>query len=278
VDPVAFFAALFSAVSYACWNAAARARPDPGQGFAIVVIASGLLCVPLLAFAGLPDPAAWPWMAGSILSNLVAMRSLMATYRLTPFAVGFPIARGLTPPLVAGAALVGGEALALPAVFGIVAVSLALTTLGLSALRGDRADPRGLAMAVVSSIFSAGYIFMDAVGARASGSVLSYAALLGILNAMTMAGLAMAEGKAPWRLAATEWRFGLMAAVVSMASYLALLFAFTRGPIGPVSAIRETSVLFATALAALLLKERVGATEWIAVVVAVAGIMLIRLS
>ena len=279
MDIVAFLAALASALTYAAWNAAARARPDPGQGFAVVVIAAGFLALPLVPWVGLPDPAAWPWMAGGMIFNLVSMRAMMATYRRTPFAIGFPIARGLTPPLVALAAMaVHAEVLSATATLGIVAVTVALLTLAANALARQKAAPSGLGLAVVSSLFAAGYVFLDAQGARVSGSVLSYACTVAVANAILLAALSALEGRSPARFRAGDWLFGFAAATVSMSSYVLLLYAFTLGPLGPISAIRETSVLFATALAAWLLRERVGPVEWAAALVAVAGIGLIRVS
>lgn len=279
MDPTAFLAALASALTYAVWNAAARARPDPGLGFAVIVVAAGFTAFPILLFTGLPNLSAWPWMVGGMVFNLLAMRAMMATYRRTPFAVGFPIARGLTPPMVALAALaVDGEAPSVLAVVGILAVSAALTLLGLNALRRDNASLDGLAMAALTSVFTAVYVFLDAKGARASGNILAYGCLLAVLNAILMGLMQAFEGRSPLRFTPRDWVFGLAVSVVSMASYLLLLYAFTHGPIGPMSAIRETSVLFATALAAWLLKERVGPLEWLCVVIAVAGIALLRLS
>jgi drug/metabolite transporter (DMT)-like permease len=45
-----------------------------------------------------------------------------------------------------------------------------------------------------------------------------------------------------------------------------------------VVAVRETSMLFALAIAALLLRERIGPWRWSAVALMFAGVVLIRLS
>ena len=50
----------------------------------------------------------------------------------------------------------------------------------------------------------------------------------------------------------------------------------TVAPIGLVGAVRETSVLFATAIAALVLKERFGPARWAAAATVVAGLVLLR--
>ena len=51
---------------------------------------------------------------------------------------------------------------------------------------------------------------------------------------------------------------GLFAGVVSVMGFLAYLVAARSLPLGPVSAVRETSVIFGTVLGALVLKEAFG--------------------
>jgi len=62
-----------------------------------------------------------------------------------------------------------------------------------------------------------------------------------------------------------------------MCSYGIALWAMTKAPIGIVAALRETSVLFATVLAALFLKEQFGPGRWLAAAVIVAGLVMLRL-
>lgn len=278
MDPVVFLAALASAVLHAAWNAAARHRSDPGQGLAVVLYASGVIAVPLLMITGLPAKAAWPWLAGGLGANIVSARALMAAYRRAPFAVSYPITRGFTPPLVAGAAaLATGEFPSNRALLGIAAVSLALVMLAGRTLRLGETPVSGMLLAAVSSVFAAGYVFTDAQGVRAAGSVLAYGFAIPLLNGIALGGLGVAEGRSPWRLPWSDWRFGFLACLVSYASSLLVLYAFTHGPTGPVAALRETSVLFAIGFAAWMLTERVGRLEWLSAMIAVAGIALLRL-
>jgi drug/metabolite transporter (DMT)-like permease len=62
-----------------------------------------------------------------------------------------------------------------------------------------------------------------------------------------------------------------------MCSYGIALWAMTKAPIAMVAALRETSVLFATVLAALFLKERFGPRRWLAAFAIVAGVVTLRL-
>ena len=62
----------------------------------------------------------------------------------------------------------------------------------------------------------------------------------------------------------------------TIGSYAIALWAMTRAPVASVAALRETSVLFAALLGALLLKERFGVQRTIGAGVIVAGVMALR--
>jgi drug/metabolite transporter (DMT)-like permease len=51
----------------------------------------------------------------------------------------------------------------------------------------------------------------------------------------------------------------------------------TLAPIGAVAAVRESSVLFATALGALVLHERFGAWRWLSTALVLAGLIIVKL-
>jgi uncharacterized membrane protein len=48
-----------------------------------------------------------------------------------------------------------------------------------------------------------------------------------------------------------------------------------RAPIGPITALRETSVVFGAAIAAVMLKETVTARRWAGAALVAAGALLI---
>jgi drug/metabolite transporter (DMT)-like permease len=69
----------------------------------------------------------------------------------------------------------------------------------------------------------------------------------------------------------------VMGGAASIGSYAIALWAMTRAPVASVAALRETSVLFATVLGTLMLKERFGAQRALGAAVIVAGVMALRL-
>jgi drug/metabolite transporter (DMT)-like permease len=75
-----------------------------------------------------------------------------------------------------------------------------------------------------------------------------------------------------------EWALALGGGALALASYAIALWAMTLAPIGLVAALRETSVLFAAILGVVLFKEPFGPRRWLALVLIVAGIVVLRLA
>ena len=67
------------------------------------------------------------------------------------------------------------------------------------------------------------------------------------------------------------------AGIATFAAYALVLAALERASAASVAAVRETSVLIATALAGLVLKERVGRVRLAGAVLVVGGIALLAL-
>jgi drug/metabolite transporter (DMT)-like permease len=76
---------------------------------------------------------------------------------------------------------------------------------------------------------------------------------------------------------ASFWKSGLIGGALSLAAYWIAIWAMTVAPIALVAALRETSVLFAAAIAVVVLKEPLQRPRIVAALMIVAGLALIRL-
>lgn len=72
------------------------------------------------------------------------------------------------------------------------------------------------------------------------------------------------------------WRPGFAAGLLSLGSYWIAIWAFTQAPVALVSALRETSILFAMLIGVAFLGETGGRWRWLAAGLIVAGIVLLR--
>ena len=80
------------------------------------------------------------------------------------------------------------------------------------------------------------------------------------------------------RSGAPRRRGSALAALCIFGAYALVLAALERAPAAPVAALRETSVVFATAFAALVLGEPAGGRRIAGAAVVVAGITVLALA
>jgi len=122
------------------------------------------------------------------------------------------------------------------------------------------------------------YTLIDGAGARASGNALSYVVYLTFLEGVFfLAWLRWRRGAPAVTYIARQWRRGLLGGFCSVAAYGIVLWAMTRAPIAAVSALRETSVLFAAIIGSFLLKEGFGIARLVGAASVVAGVAALKL-
>ena len=280
LDLIPFLAALISAIAHAGWNAAARGRPDPGSAITATVVMAGIISIPIAIWLGLPPLAAWPWLILGILFNTAFLRLLMAVYRTTPFSLGYPMTRG-TIPLAVTVLHAILPPYGIPSTIGMIGIAMISAGVMLQARSGrqrERIGLRSVILALSGGFCAAGYVLTDVAGIAETGNPLVYGVAAAIVNAVAMPVMLRLEGTSFKRQFSGNIGFGLFTSLFSMGSYVLFLYALAHGPVGPASAIRETSVIFALLIAMLKLREKVGLLRWIACGLAFGGTALLRLS
>jgi drug/metabolite transporter (DMT)-like permease len=279
MDLLVFSAVLAAAACHAGWNALLKLNLEPALATALVAMASGLVAVPFVLVAGLPDAAAWPYVAASVVVHIGYYLALAEAYRHGDLGHVYPIARGSAPLVTAviAAALLGET----PGRFGWAGITVLAAGILLLAARGGRSarrlDGRSVGFALLTSASITAYTLVDGIGARAAGSAMAYAAWLFLMSGavMTLYGF-WRVGPSLGRHLAANWPTALGGAGLSTAAYAIAIWAMTVAPIALVAALRETSVLFATLLSTLLLREPWLAARIAATLMVLAGALLLR--
>jgi drug/metabolite transporter (DMT)-like permease len=280
MDPFVFAAVLVGAACHAGWNALVKVRLEPFTAMALIAICSFVIVIPIVPFVGVPAPAAWPWIGASILVHIGYFIGLSEAYRYGDMGQVYPIARGSAPLITALlSTTVLGEAIG---PMGIVGIVLLACGVFLMSFRGGAAMARMNSRAVGFALFTAvticAYSISDGTGARVSGNPHTYTVWLFIADGlMMMVLLLLRRGPGAYPQMAPFWVGGLIGGGLSLAAYWIAIWAMTVAPIAIVAALRETSVLFAAAIAVFILKEPLSATRIAAAVVIVVGLGLIRL-
>lgn len=266
---------VFSAIAHSIWNALVKSAGDRTLTMVMIRIAGLMLGLAALPFVDWPAAASWQWLGLTALVQFGYYALLIRSYGLGDMSVVYPLARGIAPVLTTLAAFAAiGEALSAAHMLGVGLISLGIMALSFGA--GASGPAVGFALATGVSV--ATYSFFGGLGVRSAGTVLGFQACLEILNGVVMLLFALATRRAA--LAAHIRRFGpvgLFAGAVSVLSFLAFLLAARSLPLGPVVALRETSVLFGALIGTLILKEGFGFRRVTAALLVVAGIALLAL-
>jgi len=280
MDPFVFAAVLIAAACHASWNALIKFRLDPFATMSIIAVASGVIALPLAPFTGVPIPAAWPWVVASVILHIGYYVGLSEAYRTGDLSQVYPIARGSAPLMTAIiSTTVIGEHLGGLGWVGILAL---VGGVFLLSARGGRdlakIDRRAVGFAFFTAVTICGYSLTDGIGARISGNPHSYTTWLFLCDGVCMLIFALLRrGQSILTGTRSYWKLGLLGGALSMFSYWVAIWAMTKAPIAIVAALRETSVLFGTAIAVVLLKEDLRMPRIIAALMIVAGLVMIRL-
>ena len=277
MDATYVAAALLSAILHAGWNAAVKAARDPARAMTAQMVLSAVIVLPGLFWSGLPDRAAWIWIAASTLMNVVTVSALLRAYELGGFGIVYPVARAvavlLVVPLAAG---IAGERLGTAALSGIAILAAALGVLAWDAARDRAVSMQALAWTLAAGLGTAAYIMCDAQGVRAAGSPFAYGFAVSVTNAIAMSWRRRRDGR-PWTQVRDYWAVGVLTALAAVVSYLLILWVWSGAPIAPAAALRDTSAIFAVLIAVLWLKEPFTLTRIAAVLLAAAAVPLLRL-
>ncbi len=267
---------LAAAVLHATWNGLLKAGRDRLRGIAVMSVAGSAVGLAAALVLPVPRASSWPAILLSGLLHVGYNLFLVRAYRHGDLGEVYPIARGASPLLVTvGGALLAGDRLGPPELGGVLLVSAGI--LSLARGWGDSRARGNLLAALGTGVFIAAYTVTDGIGGRLSGSPPAYAAWLFVLDGPPMV---LAFG---WRRGfgarlfepGAETLKGLAGGGVSVLAYGLVIWAASVAPMGAVSALRETSVVFALLIGRVAFGETLRPRRVAGCVAVAAGALLL---
>ena len=275
-------AVLAAAALHALWNSLVKSASDKFLSSAIVALWCGVAAVVAALVLPRPAGAAFPFIVASALMHTVYFILVGLLYRSADLSVAYPIMRGLAPLIAAIIALVTlGEAPGPIASLGVAALVAGVLAMGASGFAHGRINRPTILVALANSVVIAIYSVIDGQGARISGAGASFAfaynSWADALTALAYLPIILClRGRAALAAFAGDWRRGFIGGLAAFVGYAIVVWAMTRAPIAAVAALRETSVVFAAIIGVVALREPFHAQRAIAVLVILAGIILLR--
>lgn len=273
-----FLAVLSAALLHASWNAVVRLGGDRFQAIILMSSSQGLIGLAMVLAFPMPAAAAWPWLIASGIVHTAYKMFLAAAYTHGDLSRVYPIARGAAPVMVAiFAAIFLSEAVDAMGYAGIALVAIGIMFMARGVFTGGEAVAL-LPFAIGSAICTAAYSVLDGLGARAAGTAAGFTGWLFLIDAILITGCGLAwRGRRILPRSLRLWRNGAIAGAMSLGAYWIVIWAMTVAPIPLVTALRETSVLFATAIGIFVMGERSSASKVLAAVIILAGVVVTRL-
>jgi drug/metabolite transporter (DMT)-like permease len=279
MDPLVVVAILGASLLHASWHALVKASGDRVVALAGMNLVSGCVAAALLPLGTLLPLPVFGIIAISVVLHVGYKLALASLYERADLGKAYPLARGLTPIM---AALIGyialGEIPGTQAATGIALICAGLVLLAFEGPGGRIALP-SIAAAVVAGFAVAAYSVLDAYGVRLAGDWLSFTLWLVILDSGTFVAYAIATRRGrvlqAWKDA---WGKTIISGALGIVSFGVFMWALGRAPVGQVSALRETSVLFAALIGALILGEHATWKRYAAAAAVTVGVGVIALA
>ena len=276
-ESVLFALVLLSALAHAVWNAVVKHSEEGFLQLAMIRSVGLLVGAALATQLPLPGKTALGFLLGGAFFQYLYFFLLSRSYRALDYGTAYPIARGVTPLMVAMAALLFlDESLAPLQITGILLVTCGIFALIMKELRVSR---MGILYSLGTGIAITGYTTLGAAGVRSVSNPLSYVAWLEILSGggivlsvlltRPLKGLAFARA---------NFLRSSLSGVLATSGFGIALWATSMMPVAAVAATREVSILFASMISVFLLNERFSPRRAVAALIIFCGIGTLALA
>jgi uncharacterized membrane protein len=270
LPPEALALALAAALIHAVWNLLLAGARDAQAFAANLLLVGAVVGAPAAALAWQVDADVIPYLVATSVLELTYFALLAYAYTHAELSVVYPLARGLAPVFVlAGAAVVTGADTTATQVVGVL-----LVTSGILLVRGRRG--RGAALGVLIAGIIASYTVVDKYGV-AHASPIAYLELMSVFTGGAYASW-IVRTRGLGALRAEFGRRSVLAGIGTFVAYALVLSALRLAPAASVAAVRESSVVIATLLAIVVLKEQVRPVRVGGAVLVAAGVALLGAS
>lgn len=288
VGAVAVGLVLISAMMHATWNVLAKRSADPLaflfaiSGIGLVIYAAPVAVV--LADEGVSSRVI-PFLLVSGTLEMAYTLFLAAAYRNGALSLTYPIARGtgvVLVPLLAIPLL--DERPTKVALAGIATILLGFITISVLGARDRVAEEvahgrRGLMFALLTGLTIASYSLIDKAGVKYANPLVYVYGLIGLQTLLLLPYIVARRRGAVVAAWHTSRNAVIVGGILHIGTYLIVLAAMkvSGSKIGYIVPLRETSIVFATLLGVLILKERIGNIRIAGSVLIAIGVLAIAL-
>jgi len=271
-------AVLLGAALHAGWNALVKSGSDRFLDTVLVVTGAAIVAALILPFLPLPASRCHPYLVASMLIHIAYYTLLAMAYHRGDLSLVYPLMRGTVPAITAvTAAILLGEWPGWGGWLGVFLISGGVLLLAADSHRTAGSRRSAILVALLNAGLVVVFTVVDGVGARRSGNAFSYTGWMLFFTGLILFGIALGTRRRTLiRHGLRNWWKGLLGGSGTLASYSLALWAMTHADIALVSALRETSIVFGTLIAAFVLRERITRWRFISIATVTLGAVAIK--
>ncbi|TKB23495.1 hypothetical protein FCL47_22330 [Desulfopila sp. IMCC35006] len=271
---------LLAATLHASWNFLIKRNEDKHIGMTAVVLGHTPFALVVLLFSPLPRLESLPYIVIGALLHTGYQLFLLYSYRIGDLSQVYPLARGVAPLIVAVVSLtILGTHLGTIELTGIAIIGTGIMSLSLVRRSDGFRNYKAAFLAIITGGFIAAYSLVDGLGARVATTALGFYGCLSILNAIFFSiVIRFLKPGTIKTVSQKNYKLALSGGCASFIAYALVIWAFTMAPIAVVTALRETSIIFALFLGVFVLKERLDLIKVFASMVTLVGAGLLRIN
>lgn len=271
---------LIAALLHASWNYLVKRTDDKHMSMSAVVCGHTPFAVAAIFCTPIPKLDSLPYVIAGAVLHTGYQIFLLYSYRIGDLSQVYPLARGVAPLVVAGiSVMLLGVNLSKFELAAVVMIGTGIMSLTFVRRSDGLRNSRSATLAIITGGFIAAYSLVDGLGARKAGTALGFYSWLSVFNAIIFATIIrLIRPGLIKKVVFQNWRLFLGGGCASFTAYALVIWAFTLAPIALVTALRETSIIFALLLGVCVLNERLDLIKMLATMLTILGVGMLRVN
>ena len=267
-----FFVLLIAALSHAICHSLLKHNNNPLGLLGITSICEILIFTPLVFYVPFPTPYIWFLIITSALIHGLYRMLVLYSYRFGDLSFVYPIARGGSSLFLATISIIFlNDKISLFGFLAILIICLGLFLI--SDFTKHKFNKIAFTLGLLTALMITSYTLVDGIGIRYSENPYTYLYWMLLLNGTpALIASLMFKNNGLRKINKDLLTKGISFGFLAPLAYGLVVWCMQYLPIAYASAIRETSIIFATLLGLVILKEKEANTRLIPAIFIVVGI------
>ena len=249
----------FAAFLHAVWNIIIKSLNNSLVAIAVKVFFQSIIFIPVVFFVPAPEGMTWFYLIASALLHSLYFILLGVMYNREDMTFIYPVARGCAPVFVTILSFIFlNDVIPLLGIVGILIVSFALMLISLNNFK-TKIDIKIICISVFIAFIISIYTFTDGAGVRSVENSSTFIVWNFFFGGWISIGYVyLTNKKELFSLKLKELCLIICATIISFSAYAIIIWSMKYEPIGFVASMRESSIIFASIIGLLILKEKIG--------------------